>query len=429
MIGATVGGKKFRTKIMVQMKQVIYIFVIFLLLSSIAITGGIAEEDSDTSKFCITNISPIEFRPAESSTISITIKNIGTSSAYYVVTEIWIDVDSSIKVIGKSKKSIGPEPRLIGMDREATVQYELYVDKDAEIGIYYIPLKVIWSDKFEKGNIFDETLYIGIKVIGSAKEAKIDILNVTTIPEELKPGAEGVLKVQLKNIGYSTINSLKVSLSAAPPFTPLGSDLDEYIATLKPGETVVVNFNVGVDRQAESKYHNLNLQLEYEDETARVNLENSTIGIAVKGEPRIFIQETILEPSKLTTDTEGLFMIRVINTGTESAEDVKIRISGADNILTEEHLFIGEIAPGESQTAAFGVSVDEEAKIGKHGLKISISYEDTFGASYSNSKIYEISIFSSEPFIPMEYIYALIAIVLLSVMGYVIIAVRFKKEE
>ncbi len=130
--------------------------------------------------------------------------------------------------------------------------------------------------------------------------------------------------------------------------------------------------------------------MRYADEFGS-HLKNTTIGIAVKGEPRIFIQELLLEPDKLTIDTEGLFMITLINTGTESAEDVKISISGADDILTEGHQFIGEIAPGESQTTTFGVSVDEEAKIGKHGLKISISYEDKFGTGYSNSKIYEIS--------------------------------------
>jgi len=151
----------------------------------------------------------------------------------------------------------------------------------------------------------------------------------------------------------------------------------------------------------------------------------------VKGEPRIFIQETVLEPSKLTTATDGLFMIRLINTGTESAEDTKIRISGADDILSEEHQFIGEIAPDKSQTAIFGVAVDEEAKIGKHGIMMNISYKDKYGTSYANSKVYEISIYAAEPLIPSVYIYiyAFIVIVVLSIIAYVFITVRFKKEE
>jgi len=417
-----------RTKIMVQMKRVFYILMILLLLLSIVITVGIAEEDKGTNKFCITNIYPENLHPSEVSTVSITIKNIGTHSAYHVATEILVDDKSPVKVIGKAKKSVGYTTHSVSIDREVTVQYDFYIDKDAKATVYHIPMRVIWSDKPENGKFNNETLYFGIRVSGQSKEAEIDIFNVTTVPAEIEPGTKASLEIKLKNIGCLTISLLNVRLIAEDPFTPLDSDLEKYIAELKPGETTTAYFNIAVDSEAPSSCYEIPLILEYEDEFGSYQ-KNTSIGIPVKGNPKVLIQEIILEPSKLTTGTEGLFMIRVINTGTESAEDAKIRISGAGDILTEEHQFIGEIAPGDSQTATFGVSVDEEAEIGKHGLKMSISYEDKFGTSYSNSKIYEISIFSSEPFIPMEYIYALIAIVLLSAIVYVIITVRLKKED
>lgn len=427
-----------------EMKKAVFIVIIIMVFISII---SINTAESETNKFCIIKIYPENLQPSELSTVSITLKNIGTRSAYHVATEVLVDDKimvefigtemfvediSPVKVVGRAKKSIGYSPHYsIGMDREVTVQYDFYIDKDAKATVYLIPLRVIWSDKFEpegEKDFNNETLYFGIRVSGQSKEAEIDVFNVTTVPAEIEPGTKAALEITFKNIGYSTISLLNAKLLAEHPFTPLDSDLDEYINELKPDETATARFNIAVDSTASSSYYEMPLILKYEDEFGS-HVKNTTIGIAVKGEPRIFIQEIILEPSKLTTDTEGLFMIRLINTGTESAEDVKIRISGADNILTEEHQFIGEIAPGESQTATFGVSVDEEAKIGKYGLKISISYEDKYGTSYSNSKIYEISIFSSESFIPMEYIYALIAIVVLSVIGYVFITVRFKKEE
>jgi hypothetical protein len=441
MTGATLRGKKLRTKIMVQMKRVFYILMILLLLLSIVITVGIAEEDKGTNKFCITNIYPENLHPSEVSTVSITIKNIGTHSAYHVATEILVDDKSPVKVIGKAKKSVGYTTHSVGIDREVTVQYDFYIDKDAKATVYHIPMRVIWSDKLgEEGEIVkinsetlylgikEEILYFGIRVSGQSKEAEIDILDVTTVPAEIEPGKKASLEIKFKNIGYSTISLLNAGLYAKYPFSPLDSDLNEYINELKPDETATAHFNIAVDSTAPSSYYEIPLILKYTDEFGS-HVRNTTIGIAVKGEPRIFIQEIILEPSKLTTDTEGLFMIRVINIGTESAEDAKIRISGADNILTEEHQFIGEIAPGESQTTTFGISIDEEAGIGKHGLKISISYEDKFGMSYSDSKIYELSIFAVESFIPTEYIYAIIVLIVLSIIVYVIITVRFKKEK
>jgi hypothetical protein len=407
------------------------VFLVIIILLSLSLLNVNAAE-SGNNKFCITEIYPENLRPADTSAVSITIKNIGTHSAYHVATEILVDEKSPLKVLGRAKKSIETSAlNSLGCDREVTVQYNFYIEKDAEASTYHIPLSVLWNDKPEEkeSTAFNETLYFGIRVSGQAKEGKIDILNVTTVPAEIAPGTKASLEIKLKNIGCLTISMLDVRLIAEYPFTPVESDLEEYITELKPDETTTAYFNIAVDSEASSSCYEIPFILEYEDEFGS-HKKNTSIGIPVKGDPKVLIQEIILEPSKLTTGTEGLFMIRVINTGTESAEDVKIRISGADDILTEVHQFIGEIAPDESETTTFGVSVDEEAEIGKYGLKISISYEDEFGANCPpTSKIYEISIFSSEPFIPMEYIYALIAIVLLSVIGYVFITVRFKKEE
>ncbi|MHC1635833.1 MAG: COG1361 S-layer family protein, partial [Candidatus Methanospirareceae archaeon] len=378
------------------------------------------------NRFCITSIHPQTLQPADISTVSITLKNIGAHSAYHVATEIIIDEKSPIKVLGRAKKDVALS---IGADREITVQYDFCVDRNANATVYYIPIRVIWSEELEEEpeetEIHQETLFFGIRVSGQPKEAEVDIVNVTTVPPEIKPGTEASLKIEIENIGHSTINSLTVILLMEYPFTPLYSDPEEHIDVLKPGERTTVSFNIAVDIFARSSFYKIPVILKFEDDFGS-HEKNTSVGVLVKGEPKVLIQEITLEPPKLSTGTDGLFMIRLINTGTESAEDTKIKIFGGENILTEEHQFIGEVAPGESQTATFGISVSEDAKIGKYGLKISISYKDKFGRNYSNSKIYEVSIFPAEPFIPMKYVYAFIAILILSTIIYFLI-LRFKK--
>jgi hypothetical protein len=390
--------------------------------------------ESEENKFIITDVTPENLQPSDTSTVSIKLKNIGTRAAYHVATEVLADDRSQVKVLGRAKKSIETTSlNSLGRNREVTVQYDFYIDTNAKAAVYPIPLRVIWSDEPEpEKSIIDEfnseELYFGIKVSGQAKEAKVDIINVTTVPAVIEPGTKATLELKLKNIGELAIESLNVRLLAEDSFTPVGSNLEVYVNELNPDETVTARFNIAVEISTPSSYYKIPLILEYADEF-RTHEKNTSIGIEVKGEPRIFIQETVLEPSKLTTATDGLFMIRLINTGTESAEDTKIRISGADDILSEEHQFIGEIAPGKSQTAIFGVAVAEEAKIGKHGIMMNISYKDKYGASYANSKIYEISIYPSRPFIPMTYIYAFVAIVILSIVIYFVLRIHVKREE
>ena len=413
------------------MKKTVFLVIIILTVLSMICINTV---ESGENEFIITDVTPENLQPSEITTVSITLKNIGTRAAYHVATDVVADDRSPLKVLGRAKKSIETTSlNSLGSNRKVTVQYDFYIDTNAKTTVYPIPLRVIWSDEPEpEKSIIDEfkseELYFGIKVSGQAKEAKVDILNVTTIPAVIEPGTKAPLKVKLKNIGELAISKLNVKLLAEYPFTPVGSNLEVYVNELNPEETVTARFNIAVDVRAPSSYYEIPFILEYADEFG-YHEKNTSIGIEVKGVPRIFIQEIILEPSKLTTNTVGLLMIRLINTGTESAEDAKIRIPGADNILTEEHQFIGEIAPGESQTAAFGVAVDEEAKIGKHGLTINISYKDKHGTRYGNSKIYDLSIFATKPLIPSGYIYAFIVIVVLSIIVYVFITVRFKKEE
>ena len=414
-----------------EMKKAILIVIILLTVLS-QITISIAE--SEENKFILTDLSPGNLQPSDITTVSIKLKNIGSSSAYHIATELIVDDRSPVKVLGRAKKSIGSPPlNSLGGNRELRVQYDFFIDTNANATVYPIYLRVIWRDepepkKDEVDEFKNEELYFGIKVSGLAKEAKIDIVNVATVPAMVEPGTTANLEIKLKNIGDLTIESLNIRLLAEYPFNPVGPNLEDFMHELSPGETATAHFNIAVDVNTASSYYEIPLILEYADEFG-THEKKTAIGIGVKGLPRLFIQETILEPIKLTINTDGLFMIRLINTGTESAEDAKIRIVGADDILTEEHQFIGEIAPGESQTATFGVSVDKEAEIGKHGLTIITSYKDKYGTSYTNSKIYELSIFASKPFIPLKYIYAFIVIVVLSIIAYVFITIHFKKEE
>ncbi len=250
--------------------------------------------------------------------------------------------------------------------------------------------------------------------------SEIDITEVTTVPEKVKPGDDFILSVHLKTVGDSVANSVKASLFTKPPIVPIKSDSEIFVGSLGPDhDTYVVNFSLHVDRKAESRQYEFNTMLEYDDENQITHQKNSPFGIVVRGEPNVYIQEITLDPSKLNPKTEGLLIIRFVNVGTERAEDVKVRILGGEKILTQNYNFIGEVRRDETQTASFGVYVDPaKAKEGKYGLNIDVSYKDKFGNSYTNSMIYETSIYSKPFPIPTKYLLTLLGLIVLSFIGY-----------
>lgn len=377
------------------MKRLIFVWAFVSILSL-----GLVHADSN-SEFFITNVSPEEFSPSDLKLLNVTIKNIGSGSATGVTLETRINETSPIKIVGQSKQYFG----YVGPRKEATLQFRLYVDEAAPKGIYEIPFLVSWKVEglipvqkpygTEYTNKKSVMVNSWVRIVGSRNLAKLDVLNITMIPEVVKPGDTFDLGLTLKNVGGEPADSINVKLLPTPPFTPIGDDAETYLGSLDPDKTHDITFKINVDIAAPSRQYTMNFITIYESRNIRFR-KNGSFGILVKGSPTIYIQEIILEPSKLEPDTEGLLMIRIINTGTERAEDVKIRIIGANNILTETYHFIGEVGINKVETASFGIYVDPSLKKGVYGLNIDITYKDRFENRYSTSKIQEVSIFPSD---------------------------------
>ncbi len=77
------------------MKKAVFLVIIILLALSLP---SINAAERENNKFIITNIYPENLHPSDISTVSITIKNIGSHSAYHVATEILVDDKSPVKI-------------------------------------------------------------------------------------------------------------------------------------------------------------------------------------------------------------------------------------------------------------------------------------------------------------------------------------------
>ena len=387
------------------------VFLLSLLAILTIAPLAVAAGTSEVSKFCVSQVSPKELSPAEQRGVEISIRNLGTTEVYHVAVEV-LAIESPIKILGATRKEIGT----VAGGKEASVTYEVYVDKEADVGVYYIPLRVFWRDEWgEEGELCSETIYFSLRVTGSLKRAEIEVLSVETVPEVVKPGDTFSLKIRLKNVGISDARALRANISVSSPFMPVGGDVEEYLGVLKSGEETLVTFNLSVAADAHTSQHIFELTLRYEDETSRNNVERKEIGVFVRGEPSVYIQEITLEPSNLQQGSEGILMLKLTNVGTENAEDVRVEVSSV-GLLSESYYFIGEIPPDSSETAAFGVYVDDDAKVGMYALKINVHYNDRFGKEYSYTRIYEVRVLEKAPLIPLSYVvaFSVIAIALLA---------------
>jgi hypothetical protein len=347
----------------------------------------------------ITNVSPIDFYPSDIKIINITIKNVFGYSGFDVSTVIDPNKAEPIKFTNELQKYIGNE---IGPSQTVTVQYEIYLKDTIQKGTYYIPLTMLWSTSKDGTVKRQEDLFIGIKVAENPEVIKIDSVSITTIPEKIKPGDTFKLKVAIKNIGNSKLNQIRAFMDVMLPFSSFGSSTEQYIPILEPNQSTEVIFNLMVDKQTPSRLYNFNFTLEYKDYTNRLQTQKSSFGINIEELSEVYIQDVILDPTKLNPGSEGLLMIQVANAGSNEIKNVRVTMFGGEKILTQTQNFIGIIRPGASGSTSFGVSVDPKLDIGKYGLNIQINFDDANGQHHTKSNLYIVKIDEKDSIIPIS---------------------------
>lgn len=415
------------------------IFIIILIILSIQIASAIEEpgyiENVRYKQFAITKVSPVVFYPSDIKIMNITIQNIFNYSAFDVSMEINQNKSDPIKFTHELQKYVASE---IGPNQNTTIQYEVYIGDSVPRGVYYIPLTIFWSALKDGIQKRQEDLNIGIRVTENPDIIKIDTVNITTIPEHIKPGDTFKLKIALKNIGNSKLSQIRAAIDAKMPFSSIGSSTEQYIPLLEPDQSATAVFNLQVDKQAVSSLYNINLTLQYKDYTNLLQSQLSSFGINVEEVSEVYIQDVTLDPTTLNPDSEGLLMVQVANAGTNDVKNVRVTIFGGDKILTQSQNYIGIIQPGpkSSETSSFGVNVAHDIDIGDYGLNIQINYDDVNGMHNSKSSLFIVTISDASSIIPIspallnEILYDILYAFIFTVMSYgIFLIVCFQMDK
>lgn len=394
----------------------LFIFSILILpCSASSIPSSSIRSSIPVHQFTISNVSQYDFYPGEAGIINITIKNVRKNSVFEVSSNI---VSSEpLKVKKELSKYRQGE---FGPNQEHTFQYEIYVEDDASKGVYNLSLSVLWTSEDRGVTQQQEDLNIGIEIISNPEDTKIDIISITTVPEQIKPGDNFELKVMLNNIGKSKLTQIKAGMGVNLPFSSVGSSTQQYITLMDPGQSAEVIFNMEVDKNALSHLYNFNFTLEYADNTNIVKHQTNNFGIDIEEISHVYIQDVTLEPTALVPDTEGLLLIQIANGGTNEIKNIRINIFGGEQILTQTQNFIGILRPGisASETTSFGVWVNPDIEAGEYGLNIQINYDDVNGIHQSKSNLYVVKVDEEASMIDTETITGISYMFLFALLSY-----------
>ena len=418
--------------------------VLMLLLALLAVPGSAAGAKYlyGNPELSATIAGTNEFAPGAETGLTVIISNSGLNTHKIAIPSLPPDdLPNTAKLVTVALKSndapftVKTDPQFLsdimgGAALPAT--FNVKVADSAAPGTYTLPLEVTYTylqDAEDYGDLLrynyqkkTETLPLTVRITPALR---VEVLNVQT--RSLNVGTEGYVSMTLKNIGHDAADKAvaKIVRNGASPLIP--TDSNAYIGTFAPGETVDVTFKVAVADSAEPQSYPLDLVVAYEDYEGKSAASRPvTIGLPVGGK----IDFDVASPT-VTLHPGGKSILEVVyrNAGAAKVYSAQARISAVDPFTSsDDTAYLGDLAPGETATARFEVSIDADATLKNYGIDSEIRYRDDLDNSkISDTMKVQVALEKREGTLFTNPVFlAVIAVVIIGA-GYYIFAYRKKK--
>ena len=241
-------------------------------------------------------------------------------------------------------------------------------------------------------------------MLPQAHGLKADFYVVDISPETVSPGQTTLLNITLKNLGDEPAVYLRAFLDpeGATPISAVGpakkylSRADramlssEYFGVISQTMEILLQYQIHVDRDAESKTYYLPLKLAWRNTLMAEESQTLNIGVNVAGRPDLVIGGVSTYPSRIYPDEEFNLSVKLENIGTGKAEAVALKLLIPPEIRGETSGFLGTINRDSSSTAVFDLKTLKSASPGSYSLTLVVNYKEETGLAKSVEEVFDI---------------------------------------
>lgn len=344
-----------------------------------------------------------EFTPGSTVPLTIQIQNSGLNQIKFVQSGIVDsdDVPNTAKMVtvsllaGDSPILVKSDPQKVGDIKGSEVKpvtFDIRIPDEAKAGSYLLPVVL---DYTYLGNAEQEgTDSIVYRYI--TKKAEIDLpfivksainLNVTDVKvDNINSGGSGFITLTLKNTGTDTGKNAIANISRIgnSPIVPVSNSV--FIGTFNPGDEVAVKYKVSVTKDSEPQDYPVGVAVTYENADGEtITTPSQKIGIPVGADVEFTITS---ETPQLNPGKKSSIEVTYRNDGSVPVYGAEVRISAVDPFTSADDLsYLGDIKPGESAVARFGLTVDPTADTKVFGLDSEVKYRDALDDSHVSDTI------------------------------------------
>ncbi len=237
------------------------------------------------------------------------------------------------------------------------------------------------TEKPKKESVKEEVKEPVIEMQEDSSQPRLMVTSYKLDDNFISPNGTKTITVTLKNMHPSkSVKNIKLSLSEdSDEIRPTGMGT-KYVSSIGADSYFSWAVEITAVNIAAIGEHKLNFTAEYEDKNGSGYSSSDILRVEVRQPARLEYDGAKL-PVKVVQDDTVTLNIKLMNTGKAPLYNCKadFHIDGLD---AGGSAYVGEIQPQESNTASANLRVSD-TKLGKVEGKITITYEDSFGETYT----------------------------------------------
>jgi hypothetical protein len=385
----------------VQIRSIIPLLAVLALLAAPAMAGEKQLFGSPQLSAAISGTN--EFTPGEDVTLTVKVQNTGVNDVTIVQSSIIGTQDkpntAKLLVVGLSNgtapMTVKTDPQMVGDllgGDSVSATFSVKISKYAEGGVYTLPLMLKYqylnnAEQVSSDTLrywyYDENITIPLPLL---VRSTVTLDPVVARADQLNAGTEGYVTMSITNAGSENARNTvaKLERNGLSPLIP--TDASVFIGTFAPGETREIRFRASVASDAGAQEYPVNVHVEYTDSDGD-SARSDTVTVGVPVGEKIDFDVTSPVP-QVKPGQKATLEVTYRNTGTAPVHSAEARISLVDPFTSnDDTAFLGDLAPGESATARYDVSVASTATPKSYGLDSEIRYRDALDNSQISDTI------------------------------------------
>lgn len=208
------------------------------------------------------------------------------------------------------------------------------------------------------------------------------VRNFASIPAVVQPGGVVEIRFEVVNQGNRPAQGVTVAIGADGSFVPASGQASATVTDIQPGGSATVSLNAVASMEAAAGPNNVPISMNYRDFSGETYTSSASVSVEV-GErseaSQVVLMRYTTQPDPVEPGQRIMVDLLVMNTGTDIARQVLVRIAGENGVLLPgsqgDSFALGDLAPQESANLSVPMVVSQEAKAGPQAQPLSLSWQ------------------------------------------------------